>query len=117
MSGAGRWAMRCAHWRRAAVRRNGRLVFIGFQHGTRAELDFGPVLRNRLVITGSAMRPRTLAEKSAIRDALLREVWPALAAGRIRTHVYASFPLAEAAAAHQLMESSWHIGKILLRLR
>jgi putative PIG3 family NAD(P)H quinone oxidoreductase len=99
------------------LRRDGRLVFIGFQHGTRAELDFGPVLRNRLVVTGSAMRPRTLAEKSAIRDALLREVWPALAAGRVRTHVHASFPLAEAAAAHQLMESSQHIGKILLRLR
>jgi putative PIG3 family NAD(P)H quinone oxidoreductase len=99
------------------LRRDGRLVFIGFQHGTRAELDFGPVLRNRLVITGSAMRPRTLAEKSAIRDALLREVWPALAAGRVRTHVHASFPLAEAAAAHTLMESSRHIGKILLRLR
>jgi NADPH:quinone reductase-like Zn-dependent oxidoreductase len=92
-------------------------VFIGFQHGSRAELDFEPVLRTRLVITGSTMRPRTLAEKSAIRDALLREVWPALEARRVRTHVHASFPLAEVAAAHRLMESSRHIGKILLRLR
>ncbi len=99
------------------LRRDGRLVFIGFQHGSRAELDFGPVLRTRLVITGSTMRPRTLAEKSAIRDALLREVWPALEARRVRTHVHASFPLAEVAAAHRLMESSRHIGKILLRLR
>jgi putative PIG3 family NAD(P)H quinone oxidoreductase len=99
------------------LRRDGRLVFIAFQHGTRAEVDFNPVLRNRLVITGSTMRPRSLAEKSAIRDALLREVWPALAAGRVRTHVHASFPLAEVAAAHRLMESSRHIGKILLRLR
>jgi putative PIG3 family NAD(P)H quinone oxidoreductase len=99
------------------LRRDGRLVFIAFQHGTRAELDFTPVLRNRLVITGSTMRPRSLPEKSAIRDALLREVWPALAAGRVRTHVHASFPLDEVAAAHRLMESSRHIGKILLRLR
>lgn len=98
------------------LRRDGRLVFIAFQRGVRAEVDFNPVLRNRLVITGSAMRPRTVAEKTAIRDALLREVWPACAAGRVRTHVHRVFPLAEAAAAHQLMESGRHIGKILLRV-
>jgi NADPH:quinone reductase len=75
------------------------------------------VMRNRLVITGSTMRPRTVAEKTAIRDALRREVWPAFAAGRLRTHVHATFPLSEAPEAHRLMESSNHIGKILLRVR
>jgi len=98
------------------LRLDGRLVFIAFQRGARAEVNFNTVLRNRLVITGSAMRPRTVAEKTAIRDALQREVWPACAAGRIRTHVHRVFPLAEAGAAHQLMESGRHIGKILLRV-
>jgi putative PIG3 family NAD(P)H quinone oxidoreductase len=98
------------------LRRDGRLVLIAFQRGARVEVDFNGVLRNRLVITGSAMRPRTVAEKTALRDALLREVWPACAAGRVRTHVDRIFPLAEAAAAHQLMESGRHIGKILLRV-
>jgi putative PIG3 family NAD(P)H quinone oxidoreductase len=99
------------------LRRDGRLVFIAFQRGTSATVDFSVVLRNRLVITGSAMRPRTIAEKTAIRDALRREVWPALAAGRVRTHVHATFPLSQAAQAHRLMESGSHIGKILLCAR
>jgi NADPH:quinone reductase len=98
------------------LRRDGRLVLIAFQRGARAEVNFGPVLSNRLVITGSAMRPRTVAEKTLIRDALLREVWPACAAGRVRTHVHHVFPLAEAGAAHQMMEGGRHIGKILLRV-
>jgi putative PIG3 family NAD(P)H quinone oxidoreductase len=99
------------------LRRDGRLVFIAFQRGTSATVDFSVVLRNRLVITGSAMRPRTIAEKTAIRDALWREVWPALAAGRARIHVHATFPLSQAAQAHRLMESGSHIGKILLCVR
>jgi putative PIG3 family NAD(P)H quinone oxidoreductase len=99
------------------LRRDGRLVLIAFQRGTSATVDFSVVLRNRLVITGSAMRPRTIAEKTAIRDALRREVWPALAAGRVRTHVHATFPLSQAAQAHRLMESGSHIGKILLCAR
>jgi NADPH:quinone reductase len=99
------------------LRRDGRLVLIAFQRGSRAEVDFNAVMRNRLVITGSTMRPRTVAEKTAIRDALLREVWPACAAGRIRTHVHAEFPLADARGAHLLMESGRHVGKIVLRVR
>ncbi|HVN99082.1 MAG TPA: zinc-binding dehydrogenase, partial [Steroidobacteraceae bacterium] len=59
----------------------------------------------------------TVAEKTAIRDALRREVWPAIEQGRVRVHVHATFPLAQAAEAHRLMESSRHIGKILLRVR
>lgn len=96
------------------LRRDGRLVLIGFQHGTKAEVDFNAVLRQRLVITGSAMRPRTVAEKTRIRDALLAEVWPALADGRVRTHVHARFPLAQVGEAHRLMQSSRHVGKIVL---
>jgi len=99
------------------LRRDGRLVLIAFQRGARAEVDFNAVMRNRLVVTGSTMRPRTIEEKTLIRDALLREVWPACAAGQVRTHVHADFPLAEARAAHELMESGRHVGKIVLRVR
>jgi NADPH2:quinone reductase len=98
------------------LRRDGRLVLIALQRGARAEVDFNLVMRNRLVITGSTMRPRTIAEKTAIRDALRREVWPACEAGRVHVHVHSTFPLSQAAAAHQLMESGRHIGKILLRV-
>jgi NADPH:quinone reductase len=101
----------------SVLRRDGRLVLIAFQRGARVELDFSPVMRNRLVITGSTMRPRTVAEKTAIRDALRHEVWPACAAGTVRTHVHATFPLAQAAEAHRLMESGRHVGKIVLRVR
>ena len=101
----------------SVLRRDGRLVLIAFQRGSRVELDFSAVMRNRLVVTGSTMRPRTIGEKTLIRDALRREVWPACAAGRARTHVHATFPLAQAAEAHRLMESGRHVGKILLRVR
>jgi putative PIG3 family NAD(P)H quinone oxidoreductase len=100
----------------SVLRRDGRLVLIALQRGSKAEVDFGTVMRSRLVITGSTMRPRSIAEKTAIRDALLREVWPALADGRVRTHVHAVFPLAEAARAHALMESGEFLGKILLQV-
>ena len=99
------------------LRRDGRLVFIAFLGGNRSEIDLLPIMVKRLTITGSTMRPRTRAEKAAIRDALLERVWPALADGRIRSHIHATYPLAEAPAAHRLMESSRHIGKIVLRVR
>ena len=101
----------------SVLRRDGILVLIALQRGSRAEVDLNAVMRNRLTITGSTMRPRTVAEKTAIRDALRREVWPAIEQGRVRVHVHATFPLAQAAEAHRLMESSRHIGKILLRVR
>jgi NADPH2:quinone reductase len=99
------------------LRRDGRLVFIAFLGGNRSEIDLLPIMVKRLTLTGSTMRPRTRAEKAAIRDALLERVWPALADGRIRSHIHATYPLAEAAAAHRLMQSSRHIGKIVLRVR
>jgi NADPH2:quinone reductase len=101
----------------SVLRRDGRLVLIAFQRGSRVEIDFSPVMRNRLVVTGSTMRPRTVAEKTKIRDALQREVWPACAAGQVRVHVHASYPLEQVAEAHRLMEGGQHVGKILLRVR
>lgn len=94
---------------------DGRLVQIGLMGGAAsATLDLGEVLRRRLTITGSTLRNRTVAEKGAIAAALRREVWPLLEGGRVRPVIYQTVPLTEAAAAHRLMESSQHIGKIVL---
>ena len=101
----------------ALLRRDGRLVLIAFLDGSKAEFDFMPVMLKRLTVTGSTMRPRTLAEKAAIRDALLKHIWPEIAAGRLRPHIHATSPLAQAGEAHRLMESSRHIGKIVLQVK
>jgi putative PIG3 family NAD(P)H quinone oxidoreductase len=95
----------------------GRLVLIALQHGAKAELNFATVLFRRLTITGSSLRPRTVEQKGAIARALREHVWPLLESGQVRPVVHARFPLAEAAAAHRLMESSAHIGKIVLEQR
>ncbi len=100
----------------ASLRRDGRLVYIAFLEGSRGEADLLPIMVKRLTVTGSTMRPRTLAEKAAIRDALAARVWPALAAGSVRPHIHARFPLAQAAEAHRLMESGKLIGKIVLEV-
>lgn len=96
------------------LRTDGRLVQIAFLRGARTEIDLNPIMRKRLTFTGSTLRPRSVSEKGAIAAALRREVWPLIEAGRVRPLVHATFPLAEAAAAHRLMESSAHIGKIVL---
>lgn len=101
----------------SVLRRDGRLVLIAFLEGSKGEFDLMPVMLKRLVITGSTMRPRTLAEKEAIRDALLEHIWPEIASGSLRPHLHATFPLAEAGEAHRLMESSRHIGKIVLQVK
>jgi NADPH2:quinone reductase len=96
---------------------DGRLVQIAFLEGSKvAAFDFLHVMTRRLTITGSTMRPRTTAEKGAIATALHEMVWPVLEAGRCTPVIHAVFPLAEAAAAHRLMESSAHIGKIMLQV-
>lgn len=93
----------------------GRLVQIGLLEGeATASIDLWRILGRRLTLTGSTLRARTVEEKGRIADALRREVWPLVAAGRIRPPIAATFPLADAAAAHRLMESSAHIGKIVL---
>lgn len=99
------------------LRRDGRLVLIAFLEGSKGEFDLMPVMLKRLTVTGSTMRPRTVAEKAAIRDALLENIWPEIAAGRLRPHIHAVFPLAQAGEAHRLMESSAHIGKIVLQVK
>ena len=93
---------------------DGRLAIIAVQGGTRSELDTGLVLRKRLTITGSTLRPRPVAYKARLAQALRERVWPLLEAGRVRPVIHAVFPAAEAAAAHALMESSTHVGKIVL---
>jgi putative PIG3 family NAD(P)H quinone oxidoreductase len=98
----------------AALAVDGRLVQIGLMGGETASLDLRRILARRLTITGSTLRPRTVEEKGQIAAALAREVWPLLDDGVVKPVVYQTFPLAEAAAAHRLMESSEHIGKIVL---
>ncbi len=96
---------------------DGRLVQIAFLQGPKVEnFDLSPVMVRRLTITGSTMRPRTTAQKGAIAKALLDNVWPALSAGRCAPVIHAVFPLAEVAQAHALMETSAHVGKIMLRV-
>lgn len=97
--------------------RNGRLVQIAFLQGAKVELDLMPMLTKNLTITGSVLRPRTIAEKSAIAQALLKNVWPLFAAKKLSVVISAVFPLTEAPKAHELMESSTHIGKIVLKVR
>ncbi len=95
--------------------RGGRLLLIGFLGGAVAKnIDLSRILTQRLLVTGSAMRPRSPAEKAAIAKELLQQVWPHLGRGRIEPVIHATFPLAQAAEAHRLMESSQHIGKIVL---
>ncbi|WP_052214724.1 NAD(P)H-quinone oxidoreductase [Belnapia sp. F-4-1] len=96
---------------------DGRLVIIAFLGGFEvAKADLRPVMTRRLTVTGSTMRPRTTAQKAEIAEALREKVWPLLDAGRVAPSIHKVFPLAEAAAAHALMESSAHIGKIMLKV-
>jgi putative PIG3 family NAD(P)H quinone oxidoreductase len=92
----------------------GRLVQIAFLQGSKVTLDLAHVMMRRQTITGSTLRPRPVADKAAIANRLREEVWPLIEAGKVRPVIDRTFPLAEAAAAHRLMESSRHIGKILL---
>jgi len=93
---------------------DGRLVQIAFLQGSKAEVNFMPVMLKRLTITGSTLRPQSNAAKARIAAGVRARVWPLIEAGRIKPVIFATFPLAEAAAAHRLMESSQHIGKIVL---
>ncbi len=94
---------------------DGRLALIAVQGGTQSAFDSGLVLRKRLAITGSTLRPRPVAYKTELARALRAEVWPLLEAGRVKPVIHRVFPAAEAAAAHALMESSAHVGKIVLQ--
>lgn len=93
---------------------DGRLVIIALQGGTKAEFNAGLVLRKRLTITGSTLRPRPVAFKAAIAKALKEKVWPLIASGAIKPVIHSTFAAADAAKAHALMESNQHVGKIVL---
>jgi putative PIG3 family NAD(P)H quinone oxidoreductase len=92
----------------------GRLVEIATLHGVKAELNIQTIMARRLTITGSTLRPRPIADKAAIAGELREQVWPLLESGAVKPIVYATFPLRDAAEAHRVMESSVHIGKLLL---
>lgn len=94
---------------------DGRIVIIAVQGGVKAEFNAALVLRKRLTITGSTLRPRPVAFKAAIAQALREQVWPLLASGAIKPIIHSTFAAADAAQAHALMESNQHIGKIVLR--
>jgi len=100
----------------ACLADDGRIVIIALLGGAKANVDLGQVLRRRLTITGSTLRPRPVAFKAQIARELRERVWPLLEAGRIKPVIYKTFPLDEAAAAHTLMESSTHVGKIMLNV-
>ncbi len=97
-----------------ALADDGRLVLIAFLGGAKSQVNMAEVMQRRLIITGSTLRPRSVAFKAAIAAQLRDKVWPLLDAGRIKPVIHAAFPMAEAAAAHTLMESSAHVGKIVL---
>ena len=97
-----------------AVAMHGRIVMIAFQKGSRVEVDWMPIMLKRLTFTGSTLRARSVAEKAEIARALERHVWPLFGAEQLKPISFRTFPLTEAAAAHALMESSEHIGKIVL---
>jgi NADPH2:quinone reductase len=98
------------------LRPDGRHVSIAFLQGSKVEMDFMAVMLKRLIFTGSTLRSQSIAFKAAVAEALRREVWPLFDAGSLAPVIHATFPLAQAAEAHRLMESSTHIGKVMLTL-
>ena len=95
---------------------DGRLVFIAYLRGPKAELNIDAVMRRRLTVTGSTLRPRPVEFKAAIARSLREKIWPLIETGKIKPEIYKTFPLEQAAEAHRLMESSQHIGKIVLTI-
>ena len=96
------------------LRIDGRLVQIAFLKGSKVEIDLNPLMRKRLTFTGSTLRARSIPEKGAVAAAVRRHVWPLLESGKVKPVIHATFPLAEAAKAHTMMEADQHIGKIVL---
>jgi NADPH2:quinone reductase len=99
-----------------ALADDGRIVIIAFLGGMKSTIDVGQVMRRRLTITGSTLRPRTAEFKATIASALRDKIWPLIESGAIKPVIHTMFPLSDAAQAHTLMESGQHIGKIVLRV-
>ncbi|WP_415008587.1 NAD(P)H-quinone oxidoreductase [Aestuariivirga sp.] len=95
---------------------NARIVQIAFQKGSKIDIDLMPLMLKRLYLTGSTLRPRSVAEKAEIARALEDTVWPLFAGGQIRPKIFRTFPLAKACDAHALLEQSEHIGKVVLKV-
>ena len=93
---------------------DGRLVFIAFLRGHKSELDINEVMRRRLTLSGSTLRPRPVEFKGQVARNLREKIWPLIEAGKIKPEIYKTFPLDQASEAHRLMETSQHIGKIVL---
>jgi NADPH2:quinone reductase len=96
------------------LREDGRLVIIAVQGGVKSEFNAGLVLRRRLTVTGSTLRPRPIAFKEAIAQACFKNVWPLIESGAIKPVIHSTFAAQDAANAHALMESNQHVGKIVL---
>ncbi len=99
-----------------ALALEGRLVQIAFLQGSNANVDFRSMMAKRLIITGSTLRPRSVEQKAEIAQSLKEKAWPLLETGEVKSIIFRTFPLAQASAAHRLMESSEHIGKIILTM-
>jgi NADPH2:quinone reductase len=95
----------------------GRVVTISLLGGARADINVAMILTKRLTLTGSTLRSRTVAQKAAVADAVRQNVWPLIESGQVRPVIFKTFPLAQAGEAHRLMESSNHIGKIVLTIQ
>jgi NADPH:quinone reductase-like Zn-dependent oxidoreductase len=96
--------------------RDGRLIHIAFGRGAEVTLDLRKVMSKRLVITGSTLRPRSVEEKKRLRDGVEQHLWPLFGSGKMRPIIDSVYPMEQAAEAHRRMESSQHIGKILIRV-
>ena len=97
-----------------ALADDGRLVFIAFLRGAKTELDINELMRRRLTVSGSTLRPRTVEFKGYVAKNLREKIWPLVEAGKIKPEIFKTFPLDQAADAHRLMETSQHIGKLVL---
>ena len=95
---------------------DGRLVQIAFLQGSKVEINFMPIMLKRLTITGSTLRPQSIQRKGEIAAALIENVWPLISAGEVKPVIYKTFPLSQASEGHAMMESSQHIGKIMLKI-
>jgi NADPH2:quinone reductase len=96
--------------------RDGRLIHIAVGRGAEVKLDLRKVMSKRLVITGSTLRPRSVEEKTRLRDGVEQHLWPLFVSGKMRPVIDSVYPMEQAAEAHRRMESSQHIGKILIRV-
>ena len=96
------------------LRTDGRVVQIAFLRGNKTQIDLNPIMRKRLTLTGSTLRPRSVAEKAKIAEALRAKVWPLFESGKLKPVIHAKFPLAKAADAHAMMDADQHTGKIVL---